>query len=106
MSDGKSYSLISNISFRDSRELPGSSLSLPGTPGSLVHYLKMRSKYTSGFRLEFDWENESRLILRVTVLPFDAFATESAVVVNTRPLASLVIVTISRPACYYSWLWI
>ena len=54
VSDGNSYSLISKISFNDSSELPGKNLSRPGTPGSLVHYLKMRSKYTSGFRLEFD----------------------------------------------------
>ena len=45
-------------------------------------------------------------MLRVTVLPFDAFATESAVVVNTRPLASFVIAYMSKPAYYYSyWLY-
>ena len=110
VSCGNSYSLISNISFRDSSELPGRSLSLPGTPGSLVHYLKIRSKYASGLRLEFDYENESsRLMLRVIVLLFDALATESAVVVKMRPLVASFYTearaTMSIPpadACYYS----
>ena len=101
VSEGRSYSLISKMSFSDSRELPGSNLSLPWTPGSLVHCLRMRSKYTSGLRLEFDCENELSmppLILRVIRLP-EALATESAVVVKTRPLGSVAIVTLSKPAC-------
>ena len=104
VSDGNSYSLISKMSLSDSRELPGISLSLSWTPGSLVHCLRMRSKYTSGLRLEFDYENELSmppLILRVMTRLFEALATESAVVVKTRPLGSVAMVAISKPAYYY-----
>ena len=95
VSEGKSYSLISKMSFSDSKELPGISLSLPSTPGSLVHCLRMRSKYTSGFLLEFDCENELSmppLTLRVMLRLLEALTTESAVVVKTRPLGSVAIV--------------
>ena len=107
VSEGRSYSLISKMSFSDSRELPGTSLSLPWTPGSLVHCLRMRSKYTSGLRLEFDCENELSmppLTLRVITRLLEALATESAVVVKTRPLGSVAIVALSKPAyCCSSW---
>lgn len=107
VSSGSSCSLISNIWFSDSNELPGIRVSLPRIPGSLVHCLKMRSKYTSGFRLEFDWVKvifiplpSLLLWVGVALAAFVFFAS----VVWIRPLAfaPYAIAAISKLFYYYS----